>query len=221
VKTEIVLTVRTDRKQERQTRADYAVLAVPAGQVASIAIDPPLPARQHKAFAKLRYGPVTKLLLQFDRRFWRRRGRPLAYGTDLPTGAVWDGNEEQGGRAGILCLMAGGQASADIQALLATEGPAGVAKRLEWLGKGNASVLAARAMTWEHDPWVGGGYAVFDPGYDPALRQWLARPHGRVVFAGEHTSLRWQGYMNGAVESGMRAAAEIQALAWLNRATSK
>jgi monoamine oxidase len=32
------------------------------------------------------------------------------------------------------------------------------------------------------------------------------------VFAGEHTSIRWQGYMNGAVESGLRAAAEIGAL---------
>jgi monoamine oxidase len=33
-----------------------------------------------------------------------------------------------------------------------------------------------------------------------------------VVFAGEHTSLRWQGYMNGAIESGRRAAAEVAAL---------
>ncbi|MEO8482562.1 MAG: FAD-dependent oxidoreductase [Acidobacteriota bacterium] len=40
----------------------------------------------------------------------------------------------------------------------------------------------------------------------------LARPAGRVLFAGEHTSVRWQGYMNGAVESGQRAAAEIAAL---------
>jgi monoamine oxidase len=53
---------------------------------------------------------------------------------------------------------------------------------------------------------------VFDPAFDPALRPWLARPAGLVVFAGEHTSDRWQGYMNGAVESGRRAAAEIRAL---------
>jgi monoamine oxidase len=44
------------------------------------------------------------------------------------------------------------------------------------------------------------------------LRAWLARPAGRVFFAGEHTSIRWQGYMNGAVESGRRAAAEIAAM---------
>ena len=45
----------------------------------------------------------------------------------------------------------------------------------------------------------------------PSLRYWLARPFGRVFFAGEHTSLRWQGYMNGAVETGLRAAEEVAA----------
>jgi monoamine oxidase len=73
-------------------------------------------------------------------------------------------------------------------------------------------VLASRQIRWEDDPWVQGGYAVFHRGCDPELRAWLAKPHGRVVFAGEHTSLRWQGYMNGAVESGWRAAAEVAVL---------
>jgi monoamine oxidase len=52
---------------------------------------------------------------------------------------------------------------------------------------------------------------VFDASFDPALRGWLAQPHGRMFFAGEHTSLASQGYMNGAVESGQRAAAEVVA----------
>ena len=60
---------------------------------------------------------------------------------------------------------------------------------------------------------AGGGYAFFDPAFDPRLRGWLGRPHGRVFFAGEHTSVRWQGYMNGAIESGRRAAAEVVAAA--------
>jgi monoamine oxidase len=46
-------------------------------------------------------------------------------------------------------------------------------------------------------------------GFDPAWRPLLARRAGRVVFAGEHTSERWQGYMNGAVESGQRASREL------------
>ena len=73
-------------------------------------------------------------------------------------------------------------------------------------------LLASRMISWEDDPWSRGGYAVFDPSFDPRLRAWLARPAGRLVFAGEHTSLTSQGYMNGAIESGRRAAAEIRAL---------
>jgi monoamine oxidase len=73
-------------------------------------------------------------------------------------------------------------------------------------------VLGSRQIVWEHDPLARGGYAYFDPAFDPALRAWLARPAGHIFFAGEHTSIKWQGYMNGAVESGRRAAAEIAAV---------
>jgi len=54
-----------------------------------------------------------------------------------------------------------------------------------------------------------GGYAFLDPGFDPAWRALLSRRAGRMVFAGEHTSERWQGYMNGAVASGQRAGREL------------
>ena len=72
--------------------------------------------------------------------------------------------------------------------------------------------LAETSFIWENDSWARGAYAFFDTSYDPLLRSWLARPCGHVLFAGEHTSIRWQGYMNGAVESGLRAAAEVIAL---------
>ena len=81
-----------------------------------------------------------------------------------------------------------------------------------WLGSREASVVACHQTAWETDPWARGGYAAFDSSFDPALRAWLARPFGRLFFAGEHTSVQWQGYMNGAVESGRRAAAEIAAV---------
>jgi monoamine oxidase len=159
----------------------------------------------------VRAARVNRLLLQFDRRFWKVRGRPLAFGTDLPAGAIWDGNEQQKGRAGILSFLAGGQASKALQEVVGREGIAGVVKQIGWLGR-PSSVLTARTIAWDHDPWVRGGYAYFDPGFDPLWRAWLARPAGRIVFAGEHTSIKWQGYMNGAIESGRRAAAEIAAL---------
>ena len=196
-----------------EIKADYVIVAVPVTTLRAIEISPELPIEQAKAFERLRYGRVTKSLLQFDRRFWKRKGRSRAYGTDAPTGAIWDANEEQRGRAGILTLMAGGQASEDTQKILSQEGVEGLVRALSWLKPGEAELLKHHHVTWEHDSWVQGGYTYFDPAFDPAWRPWLARPHGRLLFAGEHTSIKWQGYMNGAVESGLRAAAEVWALA--------
>lgn len=194
-----------------QITCDYVVLALPATLLRRLPITPALPAPQHEAIVRLKYGRGTKTLLQFSTRFWRGAGRPRAFGSPLPFGAAWDANEEQRGKPGILSLLAGGGASDDTQAIVAKGGIAALASSLDWLGSAQAELLRSHQTVWEQDPWVRGGYAFFDPAYEPALRPWLARPAGRLFFAGEHTSIKWQGYMNGAVESGRRAAAEIAA----------
>jgi monoamine oxidase len=171
--------------------------------------DPPLPSSQDQALSALAYGPATKTLLQFKRRFWRGRHHRYAYATDLPIGTIWDANEEQSGRSGILTLLAGGSLSQATQMTMRAEGIDRILSALAWLGPAPRDLLAFKQITWENDPWAGGGYAAFTTSYDPALRQWLTRPHGRCFFAGEHTSIRWQGYMNGAVESGLRAALDV------------
>lgn len=206
--------LRASLKQGRDVApmtCDYLVLALPATLLRRIPITPPLAAQQHEAVSRLKYGRATRTLLQFDRRFWRAPGKPRAFGSPLSFGAVWEGNEEQRGKSGILSFLAGGSASADTQALVAKHGPRYLAEQLGWLGTDRAELTAVHQTVWESDPWARGGYAFFDPSFDPLLRGWLARPSGRLFFAGEHTSIRWQGYMNGAVESGRRAAAEIAA----------
>ena len=187
------------------------MLALPASVLRRVPITPALTAHQHAAISTLKYGRATKTLLQYSKRFWRAKGRPRAFGSPLPYGAIWEGNEEQPGVRGILTLMAGGTASEETQAMVARDGIARFASGLSWLGTSPAELEASRQVVWESDPFARGGYAYFDPSFDPALREWLARPAGRLFFAGEHTSIRWQGYMNGAVESGRRAAAEIAA----------
>ncbi len=202
--------LRTGRTRS-QMQADYVVFALPAPLLRRIPITPALPVQQHEAIASLRYGRGTKTLLQFDTRFWRGATRPRAFGSPLPFGAGWEANEEQRGKAGILALLAGGSASDSTADIIERDGVAGLVRALDWLGSGDATLLAWKQARWEADPWSRGGYAVFDPPFRPALRGWLALPCGRLFFAGEHTSIRWQGYMNGAVESGRRAAAEIRA----------
>jgi monoamine oxidase len=203
-------TIKNARRSS-QLMVDYLIFAMPATLLRRVPITPALPARQHEAISRLKYGRGTKTLLQFGRKFWRAPARPRAFGSPLPIGAVWEGNEEQRGRAGILSLLAGGSASDATADLIAKEGIGGLVRSLNWLGADEATMTGWRQFRWEADAWARGGYAVFDSTFDPSLRGWLAQPCGRLFFAGEHTSIAWQGYMEGAVESGRRAAAEIAA----------
>ena len=204
-----------DGRRLHEIGADYVVMAVPATTLRCIRFVPALPPQQWRAVSTLRYGPATRVALQFETRFWKKIARPSAYGSDQPFGAVWDGNEQQARSPGILTFLAGGNASREVRALIAARGWPELVRRLRWLGR-PTKLLAQRVFSWERDKWARGGYAVFDSRFDPALRAWLARPAGRIVFAGEHTSQRWPGYMNGAIESGRRAAFEIAVMAGLD-----
>jgi monoamine oxidase len=195
-----------------QISADYAVVTLPPPLVRACAFDPPLPARQHATLGALAMGAATKLSLRFDRRWWRRDGRPRAFGSNLPCGAMWESGEEQ--RAAVLTLLGGASASASLAAA-ASEVDA-LTRQLRVFGAPSSpGSLVGAAVSWERERWSQGGYAVFGPLFDPRDRRLLSAAHGRVLFAGEHTSERWQGFMNGAVESGQDAARDVMALARL------
>jgi monoamine oxidase len=216
------VSIKDGHGQRDEAAADYVIVTVPAPIVRRIRFQPRLPEAQKHAIDALVYGRATKTLLQFARPFWRRTNRPHAFGTNLDVGAVWDGSEHQRGPGAILVSLAGGAASTAAQQLLRTPDLEGFSQQLRWLG-GTARdrrVIASDCFVWEDDPWSNGGYAVFTPGFDPAWRRWLATPAGRVLFAGEHTSLEFQGYMNGAVLSGQRAALEAMSL-WREQARER
>jgi monoamine oxidase len=167
---------------------------------------PALPALLRQALKALSPGPATKAHLLFDRAWWRKHGHPQAYGSNLDTGAVWEAN---GSKPAVLTLLAGGRASHAFRALLEAGGPQRLVRRLSWLGEpGEARDF--RSTSWELDKFARGGYSVFGPDFRPEWRAELSRAFGRIVFAGDHASRQWQGYMNGAVESGARAARDIE-----------
>jgi len=65
-------------------------------------------------------------------------------------------------------------------------------------------VLDVKRQPWQRS-YAGGAYAFYRPGQWFTVRPLLARPHGRVHFAGEHLA-DWQGFMEGAVDTGLAAA---------------
>jgi monoamine oxidase len=74
-----------------------------------------------------------------------------------------------------------------------------------------ADVIAVHAHDWVADRWSRGTWSVLRPGQVHRAWSALRAPEGRVHFAGAHTALRWPSFMDGAVESGRRVAAEVLA----------
>jgi monoamine oxidase len=68
-----------------------------------------------------------------------------------------------------------------------------------------------RAHDWAGDPYSRGTWAFLRPGQVHAAWSALRAPEGGVHFSGAHTALRWPSFMDGAIESGYRAAAEVDA----------
>jgi monoamine oxidase len=198
-----------DRHGKMSTiKGDYLVIAAPAPIVRDLEFTPALPSPLRQALKALIPGPATKAHLLFDRAWWRKQGHPQAWGSNLDTGAIW---EAAGARPGVLTMLAGGRASKAFRDLLEEGGPQRLVRRLSWIGEPE-EVRDFRSTTWEMDRFARGGYAVFGPDFEPQLRSELSRSLGRIAFAGDHTSRKWQGYMNGAVESGVRAARDIETM---------
>ena len=93
---------------------------------------------------------------------------------------MWEGNEEQRGTPGVLAMLAGGGASDATRDIISREGIEGLVKSLDWLGSADAKIVAWRQTAWETEPWSRGGYAFFDPSFNPALREWKCDPWRRT-----------------------------------------
>jgi monoamine oxidase len=74
----------------------------------------------------------------------------------------------------------------------------------------NSQYESGTSYIWHEDPRALGAFTYFEPGQMATLLPLAQRPEGRIHFAGEHTSA-WHGWMNGALESGNRAADEVNA----------
>ena len=212
----VCVTVESAAGARAERRADFVVLALPLPLLRQIACDPPLPERKRRALDAVSVGIGVKTLLRFASPWWRHRGRPRAYGSTLPFGAVWDAAEDQSG-GGLLAFLTGASSAREADRLVAGDGKRRLLGALRGLGGRPERPLGSAQVHWGRDPWALGAYAVFGPGFDPHDRELLGRASGRVLFAGEHTSLAAQGYMEGAVESGERAARDVEALHALRR----
>jgi monoamine oxidase len=189
--------------------ADHVVCAIPASVLRRIEVSPAFSARKTRAIGQLPYTSVARVFLQFRRKAWTAENLYFTTTTDLPVRWIFEHTVNQPGRRGILEAQAFG---ADARRLCAMPGDARIdfaLRHLEQVFPGlRADYERGTSVCWDDEPWARGAFAYFRPGQMLSFRPELVRAEGRVHFAGDHTSV-WSGWMQGALESGLRAAREI------------
>ena len=186
---------------------DACICTVPVRTLEKIVFDPPLPAIQRAAAAKLQYARIIKNSVLFNERFWRAEDFSLV--SDVTSHYYFHSTKDQPGQQGILCSYAIGE-KADVLAAQNNRRRSDIITRDLIPFESRAPELAVNinSYAWQRDRYTEGAYAVYRPGQWFTLKPILSRPHGKVLFAGEHLA-DWQGFMEGAVVTGEAAAEAI------------
>lgn len=191
--------------------AEHVVCALPCSVLRRIEIAPGLSPRKQQAIAELDYCSVTRLLLQFRRRIWTKEQLHMLTTTDLPVKWIFEHTVAQPGARGILEAQALGSDARRLASMAEGERLAFALSQIEEVFPGaREHYERGTSICWDEEPWARGAFAYFRPGQLTGLSPQLAQPNGRVHFAGDHTS-SWSGWMQGALESGLRAAREVAA----------
>jgi monoamine oxidase len=199
-----------ERGSLQSTSGDYVVCAVPFSIARHLEFVPRLSAKKAEAIGKLPYHSVTRIYLQCRDRYWAREGLSGFADTDHPM-EIWDATYGQKGARGILMSFIQGPRSRELTRASQTDLLRFGVTAVEEVYPGASSAYERGFVkVWDTDPWARGAVAYLLPGQTLTLDPHIARPEGRIHFAGEHAS-SLRGWMQGAFESGRRVAREIDA----------
>ena len=192
-------------------RGRFAVVAIPPTLAGRVDYDPPMPARRDQLTQRIPAGSVIKCHVVYDEPFWRAEGLTGQAVTDLGPAKITFDNSPPSGSPGVLLAFLEGDHARELGSWPAAERRAAVLDGLRRLfGPRAERPEEVVELDWSAEPWTRGCYgAHLAPGvwtrYGPALRE----PVGRIHWAGAETAALHSGYMDGAISSGERAAAEI------------
>jgi monoamine oxidase len=194
-------------------RAKRAIVAIPPTLAGRIAYDPPLPALRDQLTQRMPQGTVIKTMAIYEEPFWRGDGLSGQAATDVgPARVVFD-NSPPDGSPGVLLGFLEGR--------LAREwGARPAAERRQAILAGHARLFGERAArperfverVWADEEWTRGCYGcLMTTGGWTEFGRALRAPIDRLHWAGAETATVWNGYMDGAVQSGERAGEEVVA----------
>jgi monoamine oxidase len=199
-----------DRATYRGRRVVVAIPPVLAGRVD---YQPLLPFARDQLTQRYPMGTVIKCNVVYDEPFWRRDGLAGYANADTdPVRLTFDNSPPDGG-PGVLLAFIEGQAGRIWGARPAAQRRAAVLDNLAtFFGDRARSPRDYVEMSWAAEQWTRGCYEGYaPPGVLTAYGSAMRAPVGRIHWAGTETSTYWNGYMDGAIRSGERAAKEVLA----------
>ncbi len=193
--------------------ADYVILTLPFTVLRRLNLQFEMSDVKRTCINELGYGTSSKLILPFSSRFWRDRGESGEVFTNLYIQSCWDSSAMQEGNRGTITAHLGGQGGIDIGTGTIADQAALCLADLERMYEGCSALVGddPYRIHWPSVPTALGGYACYKVGQYTSIGGAEGEPVGRILFAGEHCSYEYQGYMEGAVETGEDAADEVVA----------
>jgi monoamine oxidase len=194
--------------------AQRVVVAIPPTLAGRIAYDPILPFGRDQLTQRYGQGTLTKVTAVYDEPFWRAKGLTgCAVTTGFPISIAYD-DSPPGGRPGIAFGFVGGDNARRYAGLGAATRRHAVLTQLARVYDDQLALKPVQFFetSWSQEEWTR-GCPVGIPAvgsfvsYGPRLR----KPVGRIHWAGTETATYWNGYMDGAISSGERVAAEVSA----------
>jgi len=195
-------------------RAKNVVVAIPPTLAQRIDYDPILPAKRDGITQRSPQGTLIKVEAFFDRPWWRDNGLSgAAVSLVGPAKTTFDVSPKDGKIGGLLGFVGGDEARKYTGHPKALE--AAVLHNFATFfnkGKKIPKHTSIVVQDWGAQEWTRGcPVAIAGPGTVTEYTDHLAKPAGRIHWAGTETATYWHGYMDGAVRSGQRAAAEVRA----------
>ena len=202
--------------------ARRVIMAVPPALASRISYNQPLPTKRDGLSQRMPMGSVIKIHVAYDRPFWRKAGfSGMATSTERAFNVVFDQtppdgdmpDSEKNRDIGILVGFIDSQHAVEMSALSEEQRRNQVIADLtHYFGPEAAAPLAYAENDWTADEWSRGCYVgTMAPGTMTTYGEALRAPCGRIHWAGTETATEWMGYLDGALQSGIRAAAEAMA----------
>lgn len=207
-----VLTLSRDQATT-EVSADRVILALPFTLLREVDLARAgLSPRKLVAIRELGMGRNTKLQLQFRERPWLAAGGNGETRVEGSYQVSWEVTRAQAGAAGILNFYSGGTLAVRAGDRTPEEQARAALADVARVHPGIDSYWNGRVIRnpWDRNPWSRGSYSLLKPGQYTAFHGIESRAEGGLHFAGEQSSDDWYGFLNGAVESGLRAAREVR-----------